>query len=87
MWDELSASEKSELMRIFIKSGIRDLGTMRDLYNEYRGGGGIHIKPEIFNGKAYYRNGGIIEGDYEVDDITAEERNELKKLGYSVEIL
>lgn len=46
MWDELSASEKSELMRIFIKGGIRDLGTMRDLYNEYRGGGSIHIKPE-----------------------------------------
>lgn len=46
MWDDLSASEKSELMRIFIKDGIRDLGTMRDLYNEYRSGGSIHIKPE-----------------------------------------
>lgn len=46
MWDDLSASEKSELMRIFIKGGIRDLSTMRDLYNEYRGGGSIHIKPE-----------------------------------------
>ena len=46
MWEDLSASEKSELMRIFIKGGIRDLDTMRGMYNEYRRGGGIHIKPE-----------------------------------------
>lgn len=46
MWGDLSASEKAELMRIFINSGIRDLSTMRNIYEEeFRGGGDIHIKP------------------------------------------
>lgn len=50
-------------------------------------GGSIHIKPEIFSGKVYYRNGGILEGDFEVDDISDEELRELAILGYNVEIL
>lgn len=50
-------------------------------------GGSIHIKPEIFSGKVYYRNGGILEGDFEVDNISDEELRELAILGYNVEIL
>ena len=50
-------------------------------------GGKIHIKPEIFNGKVYYRDGGILEGDFDVDGISDEELYELGLLGYDVEIL
>ncbi len=53
----------------------------------YADGGKIHIKPEIFNGKVYYRDGGILEGDFDVDDISDEELYELDRLGYDVDIL
>lgn len=53
----------------------------------YASGGKIHIKPEIFNGKVYYRDGGILEGDFDVDDISDEELYELDRLGYDVEVL
>lgn len=63
--------------------GFEDGGLLKD----YRSGGKIHIKPEIFNGKVYYRNGGILEGDFDVDDISDDELYELERLGYDVEVL
>lgn len=61
----------------------------KDYYDgfDFSSGGKIRIKPEIFNGKVYYRNGGILEGDFDVDDISDEELYELDRLGYDVDIL
>lgn len=56
--------------------------------NEYKDGGSIQINPPyILDNKPYYKNGGVLEGDFDVDDITEEEIKELNKLGYSVIIL
>ena len=45
-WDNLSMLEKSEMMKVAVRNGITDLKTIREKYNEFAGGGGIHIKPE-----------------------------------------
>lgn len=71
---------------------VADAGEQESLYGNHLGnlsasGGKIHIKPEIFNGKVYYRDGGILEGDFDVDDISDEELYELDRLGYDVDIL
>lgn len=58
-----------------------------DYQVDFKSGGKIHIKPKIFNGKVYYRDGGILEGDFDVDDISDEELYELDRLGYDVDIL
>ena len=55
--------------------------------NARANGGSIRIKPEIFNGKVYYRDGGSLEVDFDVDDISDEELYELDRLGYDVDIL
>lgn len=75
---------------IFSANGIDDSGKFITDFNlgpELSNGGKIHIKPEIFSGKVYYRNGGILEGDFDVDEISDEELRELAILGYDVEIL
>jgi len=42
--------------------------------------GGIHI-----NSRPFYRNGGIVEGEYDIDnDLTSEEIKHLKSMGYNV---
>ncbi len=38
-WDTLSASDKQQLMRIYIKNGIRDIEGMKTHYNTYAQGG------------------------------------------------
>lgn len=38
-WDTLSASDKQQLMRIYIKNGIQDIEGMRNHYNTYAQGG------------------------------------------------
>ena len=43
-WDNLSMLEKSEMMKVAVRNGITDLKTIRETYNEFAGGGGIHIK-------------------------------------------
>ena len=47
--------------------------------------GGSFRNPLI--GKKYYKDGGILEGDFDVEDLTYEEIKELDRLGYSIEIL
>lgn len=42
---------------------------------------------KILDGKKYYKNGGVLEGDFDVDDLTEAEIRELDKLGFDVEIL
>lgn len=56
--------------------------------------GGIHIKPENkgkfmnpYNHRPYYRNGGIVEGDYDINDMSPAEISHLKSLGYEIEYL
>ena len=51
---------------------------------QYKEGGGSY-NPLI--GKKYYKDGGILEGDFDVEDLTYEEIKELDRLGYSVERL
>ena len=41
-WDNLSMSEKSEMMRVAIKNGITNLGEIRQKYNEFAEGGNLY---------------------------------------------
>ena len=44
-WNNLPMKDRSELIRIALQDGIYDLDTIRNTYNEYAEGGGIHIAP------------------------------------------
>lgn len=48
LWDDLSMTERAEMMRVAVNNGITDLPTIRQKYNEFAEGGNsdIHIKPE-----------------------------------------
>lgn len=55
--------------------------------------GGIHIKPENkgkfinpYGNRPYYKNGGVVEGTYDID-VSPAEIAHLKRLGYDVEML
>ena len=50
-------------------------------------GGKIYIKPSILKDKKYYKNGVVLEGDFDVDNLTQIEIEELNRLGFDVEIL
>ena len=45
-WNELSMTEKADVMKLAIEGGVYDLNAIRSGYNEYAKGGKIHIKPE-----------------------------------------
>ena len=45
LWDELSMAEKSDMMKLAVENGVYELDTIRDAYNMYANGGGIHIAP------------------------------------------
>lgn len=57
------------------------------LFSNYADGGKIHIKSYVLEGKRYYKNGGVLEGDFDVDDLSKNEIMELNRLGYTIEIL
>lgn len=44
-WSELKASEKARVIQLAILNGVSDVNTIRDTYNIYAEGGGIHIDP------------------------------------------
>lgn len=44
-WDELSLTEKSEIMRQAVANGITDLNEIRQTYNEYADGGNMDNPP------------------------------------------
>ena len=44
-WDELSLTEKSEIMRQAVANGITDLNEIRQTYNEYADGGSMDNPP------------------------------------------
>ena len=44
-WNSLSMAERAEAIKIAVKHGITDLGSIRDKYNEFASGGSIHIDP------------------------------------------
>ena len=44
-WSELKASEKARVIQLAIENGVSDIKTIRDTYNIYAEGGGIHISP------------------------------------------
>ena len=35
MWNDLSMSERSELMKLYLKNGITSLSAMKEHYNNY----------------------------------------------------
>lgn len=41
MWNDLSMSERSELMKLYLKHGITSLDSMKEHYNSYATGGSI----------------------------------------------
>lgn len=55
----------------------------------YAKGGSIHIDPKkyILQGKKYFQGGKVIEGEFDVDDISKEEINELNRLGFEIDII
>ena len=58
--------------------------------NIVKDGGKIYIRPSISHilyNKPYYKNGGVLEGDFDVEDISKEELDELDRLGYTVTVL
>ena len=55
--------------------------------NTFNSGGKIYIKHYVLEGKKYYKNGGVLEGDFDIDNLSINEIIELNKLGYTVEIL
>lgn len=42
MWNDLSMSEKAQLIQLGVSQGITDLGTIRDTYNQYAHGGKVN---------------------------------------------
>ena len=41
MWNNLSMSERSELMKLYLKNGITSLSAMKENYNSYATGGAL----------------------------------------------
>lgn len=35
MWNKLSISDKADYIKLAVKSGIKDLKTIRSIYNQY----------------------------------------------------
>ena len=44
-WNELSMTEKADVMKLAVEGGVYDLNSIRSGYNEYAKGGKIHIDP------------------------------------------
>ena len=44
-WSKLSANEKAQIIKFAINNGVSDINSIRDTYNVYAEGGGIHIDP------------------------------------------
>lgn len=45
-WEQMPLEAKAELMKVYVKSGIKSLRQMKDHYNEYGQGGSIYRKLE-----------------------------------------
>ena len=45
-WNELTMSERAEAIKVAVKNGITDLGSIRDKYNEFAEGGGKEWEEE-----------------------------------------
>ena len=63
-WGSLSMPERASLISLFTGSGVTSLDEMRALYNEYGGGGSIHIdssKKGTFTAAAKRRGMGVQE--------------------------
>ena len=41
-WEQIPLSAKAELMKVYVKSGIKSIEQMRNHYNKYGQGGSIH---------------------------------------------
>lgn len=71
-WNELTMSERAEAIRVAVKNGITDLGSIRDKYNEFAEGGDLNSIPDnrsVWEGNKY-EDGGIFENEV-VDNIAS----------------
>lgn len=48
-WEQMPLAAKAELMRVYVKSGIKSLRQMKDHYNEYGQGGSIYREGVPYN--------------------------------------
>lgn len=39
MWNKLSMKDKANYIRLAVRNNIKDLGTIRNIYNQYATGG------------------------------------------------
>lgn len=71
-----------------LSGGLQNTPSYADGGNLFKKGG-IYIKPEkyILQGKKYFQGGKVIEGEFDVDDISKEEINELNRLGFEIDII
>lgn len=48
MWNDLTMSERADVIKMAVKAGLRDMKSIRDFYDnslKYADGGSIHISP------------------------------------------
>jgi hypothetical protein len=63
-WDKLSMFERADIMKLAVKSGVYNLDAIRNGYNKFAEGGGIHIDPSkkgTFTAAASRHNMGVQE--------------------------
>ena len=59
MWNKLSISDKADYIKLAVKSGIKDLKTIRSIYNQYAQGGPINNPIDFPNIDQNYINSNI----------------------------
>lgn len=74
-------SKKLELDELFEQQEQLKMATDRGSKLEYKNGGVYISKPKE---RAWFKDGGVIEGEYESDNLSESEIKHLKSLGYSV---
>lgn len=63
-WDELSLTEKSEIMKQAVANGITDLNEIRQTYNEYADGGPLDTTlNEVTDNQHIFKDGGVVSSD------------------------
>ena len=70
MWNKLSISDKADYIKLAVKSGIKDLKTIRSIYNQYAQGGPISNPIDFPNIDQNYINSNIGGGLDQINNAT-----------------